>query len=382
MSAEIIGMVSTQEGSETRGASGPAVDPAWLRDFAQAHEEAGFDRVLIGYSSSSPDGFAVAAAVLAATTRLKVLIAHRPGFASPTVVARKLATLDALFGGGRVGIHHISGGSDVDQARDGDYTTKEQRYARTGEFIDVLRRTLASQDPFDYEGEHYRVDGAYSAVKPTTDAGIPIFFGGLSGAAVEVGGRHADTFALFGEPLAATAERIGAIREAAAAHGREIDFSLSTRPVVAATEDEAWAKTREILKLTQERMDRAEPSDGLRVGHRNPNERTSESFGRLQEHARSADVHDERLWFGITKLAAPGGNSTGHVGTAEQVADSLLEYWDLGVRKFLIRGYDQLGDVRQWGRDLVPALRAGIALREAAEAKEAGANLVGTGATI
>jgi alkanesulfonate monooxygenase len=60
----------------------------------------------------------------------------------------------------------------------------------------------------------------------------------------------------------------------------------------------------------------------------------------------------------------PQGNSSGHVGTGEQVAQSLLEYWDLGVENFLIRGFDQLGDVQEWGVHLLPHLRAGIDQRE------------------
>ena len=75
-------------------------------------------------------------------------------------------------------------------------------------------------------------------------------------------------------------------------------------------------------------------------------------------------MHDERLWFGITKLMGPQGNSSGHVGTGRQVADALLEYWELGVENFLIRGFDQLGDVEDWGKLLIPELRAGIAVKQ------------------
>src|ERR1700753_1334927 len=139
MSIEIIGMVATQDGSESRGApSGPAVDAGYLTRFARAHEAAGFDRVLIGYHATGPDGFAVAAHVLNVTSRLKVLIAHRPGSAAPTLMARKLATLDALTGGGRVAIHHISGGDEADQQRDGDFTGHDRRYARTAELMGLL----------------------------------------------------------------------------------------------------------------------------------------------------------------------------------------------------------------------------------------------------
>ena len=159
-------MVGTKEVSESRGSfDGPPVDPGYLARFAQAHEAAGFDRVLIGYHATGPDGFAVAAHVLNATTRLKVLIAHRPGFVAPTLVARKLATLDQLTGGGRVAIHHITGGDELDQKRDGDFADHDRRYARTAEFMGLLRRELTATEPFDHDGEFYRVRGAYSYVK-------------------------------------------------------------------------------------------------------------------------------------------------------------------------------------------------------------------------
>lgn len=364
MPIEILGMIATTPGSESQALTGPIVDPGFVRDFSRAHEEAGFDRVLIGYSASSPDGFAVAAAALHATERLKVLIAHRPGFVAPTVVARKLATLDHLTGGGRVAIHHITGGSEADQRRDGDWSEKGDRYRRTGEFIDVLRSSLTSESPFDYEGEFYHVEGAYSAVKPATDAGIPIFFGGLSDGAVDVGAAHADVYMLFGEPLAAVGEHVRTIRAAAAARGRSIEFSLSTRPIIGATEEEAWAKARRIYDETKTLQERKLTGNTLAFAAPRRQERTSVSANLLQEHAQLSDVHDERLWLGITKLTGPSGNSTAPVGTPEQVAEALLKYYDLGVSKFLIRGFDPLGDVVDWGQELVPLLREGARRRD------------------
>ena len=247
MSIEIIGMVGTQEASESRGSlAAPPVDAGYLTRFARAHEAAGFDRVLIGYGATGPDGFAVAAHVLHVTSALKVLIAHRPGFAAPTLVARKLATLDALSGGGRVAIHHITGGDEADQRRDGDFAGHDRRYARTAEFMSLLRRELTADQPFDFDGEFYQVSGAFSSVRPSAAAPIPLYFGGASAPAVAVGAEHADVYMLWGEPVAQIAERIAAIRAAAAAHGRTIRFSLSVRPIVAATEEAAWARAEAI----------------------------------------------------------------------------------------------------------------------------------------
>ena len=85
---------------------------------------------------------------------------------------------------------------------------------------------------------------------------------------------------------------------------------------------------------------------------------SSAGSARLQEQAAAADVHDERLWFGVTRLTGPGGNSSALVGTPSQVAEALLAYRRVGVDTVLIRGFDPLDDVVDWGRELVPLLRA------------------------
>jgi len=90
MAVEFIGHVFPHEQSETIPQSGPVVQPDYLRALARAHEGAGFDWVLIPHSSSMVDGFMVADQTLAATERLGVLLAHRPGFVAPTQVAREI----------------------------------------------------------------------------------------------------------------------------------------------------------------------------------------------------------------------------------------------------------------------------------------------------
>ena len=70
-------------------------------------------------------------------------------------------------------------------------------------------------------------------------------------------------------------------------------------------------------------------------------------------------MHDERLWMGITKATGALGNTSCLVGTAEQVADSLLAYYRLGVSSFLIRGFDPVSDTIEFGRELIPRLKSG-----------------------
>ena len=117
------------------GAEVPSgVDPDYILDFARTHEDAGFDMVLTGYSSSTPDGFEVAGYAAAHTERLGYLIAHRPGFVAPTLAARKAATLDQLTNG-RIALHIITGGNDVEQRQDGDWLDHDARYRRTDEYL-------------------------------------------------------------------------------------------------------------------------------------------------------------------------------------------------------------------------------------------------------
>src|SRR5215467_14774253 len=137
---EMIGWIAPRVSSEVVAPSGPPFNTDVIAVTARIHERADFDRVLIGYFSDAPDGFLVGACAAQVTERLGFLLAHRPGFVAPPVAARKLATLDQLCDG-RLAVHIISGGSDADQAKDGDWIDHDGRYRRVGEYLSLLRRT-------------------------------------------------------------------------------------------------------------------------------------------------------------------------------------------------------------------------------------------------
>jgi len=360
MTLEFIGHVGSRAGSDALPGEGPVVDKAYIRSMAHAAEGAGLDRLLIGSFSTMPDNNQIAAYVLHNTTRLGVMLAHRTGFVSPTMAARQLATLDQLSDG-RLGVHIISGGSDDDQQRDGDFLDHDQRYARTDEYLDVVKKVWTGDKPFDHEGAHYRFRGAFSVVTPVRAPGVPIYFGGSSDAAIEVAGKHADVYALWGEPLADTADTIRRVRAAAARHGREgqVRFVLAFRPVVAATEDAAWARTRTILEAVK-RYDRgASRGHGPHTG--NKGLPTNVGSVRLRDAAARGAVLDERLWTEVAAVTGAHGNSTALVGTPQQVADALLKYHALGVTSFLVRCFDPIPDTVSFGREVAPRVRDAIA---------------------
>ena len=374
MPVEFIGMIGTTDVSETRPAAGPVVDADFTRRFAQAHEEAGFDRILIGYSSSSPDGGQVAAHVAAHTERLGLLVAHRPGFVAPTLAARTFATLDQ-FSGGRVAVHIITGGHDAEQRRDGDYLPKDERYARSDDYLDVLTKAWTSEGPFSHQGSHYRLEDFHAEVRPVQQPRIPLYFGGSSEAAYRVGGKHADVFALWGEPLAETAEQIASVRAGALAAGRSTPprISVSFRPILGRTEEEAWERAQGILHTIQHRTS----GGGSFVGRRailptGPGAQPQNAGSqRLLAAAARADRHDRALWTAPAAATGAAGNSTALVGTPETVAQALLDYVDIGVSTLLIRGYDPLEDALDYGRELLPLVRAEVARRDRAAATAA-----------
>jgi alkanesulfonate monooxygenase len=358
MSVEFIGFIGNHNASETIARQGPVIDRDFIRASAAIHEAAGFDRVLLAFHSSTPDSLFVGQYVASVTRRLKLMLAHRPGFTAPTLAARQLATLDHLTDG-RIAVHIITGGNDRELEQDGDWLTKDERYARTREYLDIVRQEWSSETPFDYHGDYYRVKGALSDIKPTGPEGIPVYFGGSSPAAIDVAGQHADVYALWGETYDQVAQTIAAVRASAARHGRKPRFSLSLRPILAETEDAAWAKAARILE--QAKALRATGGEPRLVNKLNPGQPQNEGSRRLLAAAAQGARLDKRLWTEIAALTGANGNSTSLVGTPDQVAEAMLDYYRLGISTFLIRGFDPLTDALQYGRELIPRVRALVA---------------------
>ncbi|MFO1109622.1 MAG: LLM class flavin-dependent oxidoreductase [Bradyrhizobium sp.] len=365
MSIEFIGFISNNNSSETVVREGPVLNPTHIETVAKAHENAGFDRALLAFHSTSPDSLQVAQHVLGVTDRLNVLIAQRPGFTAPTLLGRQFAALDQ-FSRGRVALHVITGGNASELRQDGNtLDDKDERYARTSEFLDIVRLQWSSDEPFTYKGKYYQVENGYSQVKPYRPDGIRIYFGGASDAAVSVAGKHADTFALWGESYAQVRDITSRVRQAAAKYGRPAPrFSLSVRPILADTEEKAWTKAASILERATALQDK--------TGYRKPADgHATAGARRLLALADQGSRIDKRLWTEIAKLTGANSNTTALVGTPAQVAEVFGDYHDLGISHFLIRGFDPLVDAIEYGRELIPLTRKLIAERQVARGEAA-----------
>lgn len=364
VATEFISMTFPNPANEIDPVRDPTIDPGFLARYARTLDEYGFDYTLVPYASSSFDPFTIGATIAAHTRNLKIIIALRPNTVYPTVAAKALATLDQLSGG-RVVVHFIAGGSDAEQASEGDFLDKEARYDRLGEYIRILRRAWASAEPFDFDGAHYRFRQFRNAVRPVAGT-IPVSVGGSSDAAYRIGGAQADIFGLWGEPLAETREQIARIHAEAARAGRRDRprIWVTFRPIVAETGELAWAKAHRILDaLTANRargLGKAPPAAArpANVGSQ-----------RLLAIAARGDVHDRALWYPTVTATNASGASTALVGSARTVAEAILDYVDLGAELISIRGYDNFNDAVDYGRFVLPLVREGLAERDAVGAR-------------
>ncbi|WP_226359837.1 LLM class flavin-dependent oxidoreductase [Pseudonocardia sp. ICBG1142] len=334
------------------------IDLPYFRRYVRTLEESGYDYTLLPYGSNTADSFVVASAVGQLTERLRPIVAVRPNTAFPLVVAQQLATLDQLTEG-RAVVHLISGGSDAEQARQGDYLPKARRYARTSEFITLLRRAWTETEAFGHDGEFYRFDDFGPGFAPYGDT-IPISIGGQSDEAFEIGGRQADVFSFWGEPLADIRAQIGRVHAIADAAGRPRPrIWVTFRPIVDRTDELAWAKAYRYADAIGASFRRGATK------HRFTGSPQNVGSQRALEFAARAEVYDRALWTRTAAVTNAGGASTALVGTPETVAAAIVDYIDLGADLVSIRGYDTLADAADYGRRVLPLVREELAHRAA-----------------
>jgi alkanesulfonate monooxygenase len=358
MPVQITGLVSHNRGTPLLPAAQDEFDVDAIIASARAQEAAGYDQVLIANNATMPDSHTMGMFVAANTTRLGLLMAHRPGFIAPTMAARMLATIDRLSKG-RLTVHIIAGPSDKELEADGDFTTKADRYARAREYVDIMRRIWSATAPIDHDGRFYRFNHAYAPIKPVDGHAVPVSWAGTSPASIEACGECADIFAMSGDSLANITETMEQARAAADRAGRKLDFLMTVLVILGKTEDEAWEKADRVL---EEFLAMKAKVEGAAAKGPSNFSAASDASDRVLATAARGARQDGCLWMGVTE-AAQGrfGNQTTLVGTPEQVTDALMDYYRAGVTRFLIRGFRPDSDIVEYGETLFPVLRGAVA---------------------
>jgi len=319
----------------------------YLTQIARAAEDLGFTGALTPTGAWCEDAWLTTAMVSQNTERLKFLVAFRPGFVSPTLAAQMASTFQREAGG-RLLLNVVTGGESHEQRAYGDFLDKDARYARTDEFLQVVR-LLWDGGTVNLAGEHLRVEDARLARVP--DPLPEIYFGGSSPAAGEVAARHADVYLTWGEPPAAVVEKIAWIRTLAEKEGRSIRFGIRLHVITRDTSEQAWAQAQRLL-------DGFDPETVAAV---QAGLARSESEGQkrmLALHGGGRDgleIHPN-LWAGIGLVR--GGAGTALVGSHTEVAERIVEYHRLGIDEFVLSGYPHLEEAYWFGENVLPRLAA------------------------
>jgi alkanesulfonate monooxygenase len=341
-------VAKSADGSGFVAARGPRREPEieYLGQVAQAADRLGFHGALVPFGLFCEDPWLVSAALAGQTRRLRFMVAVRPGLTEPTLIAQQSATLQRLTGG-RLLLNVVTGSDADEQRRYGDLLDHDERYARTGEFLDVLGRAWAGGD-FDFTGAHYRITGGRLArpypLRPT------VFVGGSSPAAQRVAAAYADVFLCWGEPPPAVAGLVKQVRERAEESGRRLAFGTRLHVIARDSEREAWDTARALVAgMDPEVIARAQRRFAA-----------SESVGQR----RAAALHQggtgdltvyPNLWAGYG-LVRPG-TGLALVGSHEQVAERIAEYHALGLDHLILSGQPHLEEAYAFGEGVLPLLR-------------------------
>lgn len=341
---KVLGLLPYADETELKGAA-TSFDPAFMVELAQLYDRLGYHRILTAQSARSPDSLPVAAWLAGQTKQLGFMIAHRPGFIAPTMAARMLATIDRESGG-RAAVHIITATNDQETRCDGDFLTKDDRYRRSREYVEILRRTWASDAPFDHAGEFYRLEQAHAMLRPEAGS-IPVYWGGASGLGVKFGGECADVYAFAGTSIARSAALMDEVRAAAAPHGRSPEFLMSIRVVIADTDEAAWERARTMAATL---AGQGSAKAGLRSGS------DASAARRVEEALLACSPDDPQLWGGVIEATAGKHHAMALVGSPETLVETLKRYAALGLSQVLLRGFDNMADAEMIGRTIIPAL--------------------------
>ncbi|MCO1582328.1 LLM class flavin-dependent oxidoreductase [Crossiella sp. SN42] len=330
--------------TSTAGGARPAT-LAYLGQIARSAEQLGFAGALTPTGAWCEDAWLSTAMLTEVTERLKFLVAFRPGLLSPTLAAQMAATYQR-HSGGRLLLNVVTGGESQEQRAHGDFLTKDQRYARTGEFLDIVGR-LWRGERVTHTGTHLAVEGAELTRVP--DPVPPIYFGGSSPAAGQVAARHAEVYLTWGEPPEQVAEKVAWIRSLAEAQGRVVRFGVRLHVIARDTARQAWAEAQRLLDALDPATI-ASVQEGLA---------RSESEGQRRMRALHGGSTDgleisPNLWAGVGLVR--GGAGTALVGSHEEVADRIAEYHALGIEEFVLSGHPHLEEAYWFGEGVLPVL--------------------------
>lgn len=319
---------------------------AMFERVAVAAEKAGFEYLLIPVGHECWDAWMTGALMAGKTRSIRMLVAARPSYINPVLLAKMIATFDQLSGG-RISVNLIAGQSESENIAEGVRWSKEERYEIMDEEVSILKALWTQTGPTDWNGKYYTLKQAELTPKTFQKPHPKFYLGGGSGQAAELSAKHSDVHLFWGDTIERIEATMVSLRGLAAKHGRENDLGFGMRLQIVCRENEkdAWAAADGLIRnVTAERENYIRTYYAQSVANQ-----------RVQELARTkGDLIAPNLWSGLTK-ARPGAGIC-IVGNPEQCADVIQRYIDIGCHSFCLSGYLHDEEAARFDRLVRPIL--------------------------
>ncbi|MBR1162032.1 LLM class flavin-dependent oxidoreductase [Bradyrhizobium elkanii] len=325
-----------------------AGSPELCERVVAAAEHAGFEYLLIPVGSVCWEAWIAGAFMAARSRRIKPLIAARPGYINPVLMAKMISTFDQMSGG-RICINLIAGQNESEVEAEGVRQPKEERYALMEEEVSILKALWTTRGPVHFQGRFHTISGAHIRPRPLQQPFPKFYLGGGSRQAWEVSAKHSDVHLFWGDLPERVAENIAEIRRMARAHDREdaIGFGMRLQVICRENEADAWEAADQLVRHATERQKQEMKTLYNR----------SEANQRVQQLARDyGDLLMPHLWTGITKVRPGAGIAV--VGNPAQCAATLQQFIDAGCHSFCLSGYLHDEEAERFGRLIRPILAA------------------------
>jgi FMNH2-dependent dimethyl sulfone monooxygenase len=328
-------------GGWLRNVEDEGMEASWsyVKKLAQRSEQIGFDLSLIaelnlndikGEDAPSLDAWSTAAALTAVTERLEMMVAVRPTFHNPALLAKQAANIDHIGGGGRLSLNVVSSWWRDEAEKFGvSFEQHDRRYDRTSEWLDVVDM-LWTRDGGDYDGDFYQIKNSVMQPKPISRPRPVIYAGGESEAAKDLIASKCDAYVMHGDPPSRVAEKIADMRRRRESLGLPpMIFGVAGYTVVRNSEAEAHAEVARITDVQQSAS-----------GYKNYQQWLAGTQLEQQVSLQDYSVSNRGLRSGL-------------VGTPQQVADQVGAFSDVGVDLLLLQCSPQLEEMERFGEDVI-----------------------------
>jgi FMNH2-dependent dimethyl sulfone monooxygenase len=328
-------------GGWLRNVEDEAMEASWdyVKRLARRSEQIGYDLTLVaelnlndikGVEAPSLDAWSTAAALAAVTERLELMVAVRPTFHNPALLAKQAANIDHIGGGDRLSLNVVSSWWKSEAAMYGvHFEQHDDRYARTAEWLEVVDRAWR-EDHFSFEGKFYRVEDTVLQPKPLTKPRPVIYAGGESEAAKELIASRCDAYVMHGDPPERVREKI---KDMSGRRERlelpPMKFGVAGYTIVRDSEDEARAEMERITDVRQ----------------------TAAGYNNYQQWLAGTQL-EQRVSLEDYSVSNRGLRS-GLVGTPEQVAERVEEFEDAGVDLLLLQCSPQLEEMERFAASVI-----------------------------